>query len=213
MAKEQWVVTTKKADFNAMGQQFGISPMLARIIRNRDVITQEEVNLYLNGTPEQMHDPCKMRDMEKGAKILLDAICERKRIRVIGDYDVDGICASYILKKGLRHLGAEVSAVIPHRMRDGYGLNLRLVEEALEDGIELIVTCDNGIAAREEIAFAKESGMNVIVTDHHEVPYEEEDGVRGQILPPADAVINPKQEACEYPYKGICGAMVERSFV
>lgn len=208
MRKEKWVVMTKKADFNAMAQAFGISPMLARIIRNRDVIAPEEVDRYLNGTPEQMYDPSLMHDMEKGAGILLSSIHEKKKIRVIGDYDADGVCASYILKKGLQQLGGNISVQIPHRVADGYGLNMRLIEEAYEDGIDTIVTCDNGIAAREEIAFARRKGMTVVVTDHHEVPYEEDAAGRRERLPEADAVINPKQQACQYPYKGICGALV-----
>ncbi len=208
MAKEKWVVITKKADFNELAQEFGISPMLARIIRNRDVVSHEEIDCYLNGTPERMHDPKQMKDMEKGARLLLSSIRDGKRIRVIGDYDADGVCASYILKKGLSRLGADVSVQIPHRVSDGYGLNMRLIEEACADGIDTIVTCDNGIAAREEIAYAKSRGMSVVITDHHEVPYEEDGEARREILPEADAVINPKQKECNYPYKGICGALV-----
>lgn len=208
MAKEKWVLITKKADFDEMAQKFGISPMLARIIRNRDVISPEEVEYYLNAGPERMHNPERMKDMEKGAQILLSRIREGKKIRVIGDYDADGVCASFILKKGLTALGGDISIRIPHRVTDGYGLNMRLIEETHEDGIDTIVTCDNGISAREEVAYAKQCGMTVVVTDHHEVPYEETDDVRIELLPDADAVINPKQEKCNYPYKGICGALV-----
>ena len=170
MIKEKWVVMTKKADFNALAQEFGISPMLARVIRNRDVTDAEAVRYYLNGSPEQMHDPKQMKDMEKGAELLLGAIRTGKNIRVIGDYDADGVCSSYILKKGLSQLGGQVSVAIPHRVTDGYGLNMRLIEEAYDDGIDVVVTCDNGIAARDESAYAKSKGMTVIVTDHHEVP-------------------------------------------
>lgn len=208
MAKEQWVLITKKADFNELAKEFGMSPMLARIIRNRDVITHEEIDFYLNGTPERMHDPKQMKDMEKGAELLFAKIKDGKSIRVIGDYDADGVCASYILKKGCACLGADVSVQIPHRVADGYGLNMRLIEEAHLDGVDTIVTCDNGIAAAGEIAYAKNCGMTVIVTDHHEVPYEEMGGERREVLPQADAVINPKQAECGYPYKGICGALV-----
>ncbi len=208
MAKEKWVLITKKADFDEMAQKFGISPMLARIIRNRDVITPQEVAYYLNAGPDRMHAPELMKDMERGAQILLSRIREGKKIRVIGDYDADGVCASYILKKGLSALGGEVSVRIPHRVADGYGLNLRLIEETEADGIDTIVTCDNGISAREEIAYAKKCGMTVVVTDHHEVPYEETEEGRVELLPEADAIINPKQEACKYPYEGICGALV-----
>ena len=213
MAKEKWVVMTKKADFEAMAKRFKISPMLARIIRNRDVISLEEVDYYLNGTPQQMHDPGRMKDMEKGAQILISAIRDGKKIRVIGDYDADGVCASYILKKGITELGGDVSVTIPHRVTDGYGLNMRLVEEAYKDGMDVIVTCDNGIAACDEIAFAKSMGMTVVVTDHHEIPYEETEDGRREVLPPADAVINPKQGACEYPFQEICGALVAYKLV
>ncbi len=208
MIQEKWVVTTKKADFNAISEKYDISPMLARIIRNRDVISEEEVGYYLHGKPEDMHDPRQMHHMELGAEILLKKIMEHKKIHVIGDYDVDGICATYILKRGLKQLGGEISAAIPHRVRDGYGLNEQLIQEAHREGIDTIVTCDNGIAAAQEIRMAKELGMTVIVTDHHEVPFEERGEGRREVLPPADAVIDPKQDACSYPYKGICGAMV-----
>lgn len=213
MTREKWVVTTKKADFNKMAERFHISPMLARIIRNRDVITEQEVDFYLNGTPEGMHAPQLMHGMEQGAELLLSGIREGRHIRVIGDYDVDGVCASYILKRGIEQLGGRVSAAIPHRVTDGYGLNIHLIEEAQQDGVDVIVTCDNGIAAMAEIAAAKEKGMSVVVTDHHEVPYEETGGERRELLPPADVVIDPKQQACTYPFKGICGALVAYKLV
>lgn len=213
MAVEQWVVMTKKADFQAMAEEFKISPMLARIIRNRDVISAEEVDYYLNATPEQMHAPEKMANMREGALLLLDSLRKKRRIRVIGDYDVDGICAAYILKRGLSEFGADVSVAIPHRVKDGYGLNRRLIEEAYEAGVDVIVTCDNGIAAGEETALAKSMGMKVIVTDHHEVPYEEGTDGRVEILPPADVIINPKQEACNYPFPDICGALIAYKLV
>nr|MBQ8253228.1 single-stranded-DNA-specific exonuclease RecJ [Lachnospiraceae bacterium] len=213
MTREKWVVTTKKADFNKLAERFHISPMLARIIRNRDVISEQEINVYLNGTLEDMHAPKLMHGMEQGASLLLSGIAQGKHIRVIGDYDADGVCASYILKKGMEQLGGRVSVAIPHRVTDGYGVNLHLIEEAHRDGVDIIVTCDNGIAAAKEIASAKQKGMTVIVTDHHEVPYEEVGGARREILPPADVIINPKQQACTYPYKGICGALVAYKLV
>lgn len=213
MAEEQWVVMTKKAEFQAMAEKFKITPMLARIIRNRDVITTEEVDYYLNATPAQMHAPEKMANMREGALLLLDSLREKQRIRVIGDYDVDGICAAYILKRGFSELGADVSVAIPHRVKDGYGLNRRLIEEAHEDGVDVIVTCDNGIAAREETALAKSMGMKVVVTDHHEIPYEEGTDGRAEILPPADVIINPKQKACNYPFPDICGALIAYKLV
>lgn len=213
MTREKWVVTTKKADFNKMAERFHISPMLARIIRNRDVITEQEMDFYLNGTLEKMHAPRLMHGMEQGAECLLSAIREGRHIRIIGDYDVDGVCASYILKRGMERLGGRISVAIPHRVTDGYGLNIHLIEEAYQDGVDMIVTCDNGISAATEIAAAKEKGMAVIVTDHHEVPYEETDGERRELLPPADVIIDPKQQACTYPFKGICGALVAYKLV
>ncbi len=213
MSQEKWVITTKKADFNALAERFHISPMLARIIRNRDVISEEEFNYYLNGKTEDLHDPKLMHGMEAGAQLLFQKIQNQKKIRVIGDYDVDGICAAYILKKAIKSLGGEVSVAIPHRIKDGYGLNKSLVEEALCDGVDTVVTCDNGIAAHSEIAYAKRSGMTVIVTDHHEVPYEEAEDGRTELLPPADVVIDPKQSRCSYPYKGICGALIAYKLV
>ena len=213
MTREKWVVTTKKADFNKMAERFHISPMLARIIRNRDVITEQEMDFYLNGTLEEMHAPRLMHGMEQGAECLLSAIREGRHIRIIGDYDVDGVCASYILKRGMERLGGRISVAIPHRVTDGYGLNIHLIEEAYQDGVDMIVTCDNGISAATEIAAAKEKGMAVIVTDHHEVPYEETDGERRELLPPADVIIDPKQQACTYPFKGICGALVAYKLV
>ena len=213
MTREKWVVTTKKADFNKMAERFHISPMLARIIRNRDVITEQEMDFYLNGTLEKMHAPRLMHGMEQGAECLLSAIREGRHIRIIGDYDVDGVCASYILKRGMERLGGRISVAIPHRVTDGYGLNIHLIEEAYQDEVDMIVTCDNGISAATEIAAAKEKGMAVIVTDHHEVPYEETDGERRELLPPADVIIDPKQQACTYPFKGICGALVAYKLV
>lgn len=212
MAK--WFVAAKKADFNQIAEEFGISPVLARIIRNRDVIGKEQIRKYLGGTLEELYDPKLLKGMEQAISLLQEKIKGKKRIRVIGDYDVDGVCSTFILKKGLQTCGARVDTAIPHRMRDGYGLNEHLVEEAQRDGIDTIITCDNGIAAAPQIAMAKKYGMTVIVTDHHEIPYEEwTDEKNGQllrryILPPADAVIDPKQERCTYPYREICGAVV-----
>ena len=206
MAK--WFVTAKRADFTKIGETFGISPVLARIIRNRDIIEEEEIRKYLQGTIEDMYDPGLLKDMDRTVEILLDKISRRKPIRIIGDYDADGICSTFILHKGLLQAGAAADTAIPHRMKDGYGLNEHLVEDAFQSGIDTIITCDNGIAAEPQIRLAKEKGMTVIVTDHHEVPYEETEGERKYILPPADAVIDPKQEGDAYPYKGICGAVV-----
>lgn len=206
MAK--WFVAAKRADFTKIGQEFGISPVLARIIRNRDIIEEEEIRRYLQGTIADMYDPGLLKDMDKAVDILLDKIKTGRPIRIIGDYDADGICSTFILHKGLLRAGATADTAIPHRMKDGYGLNEHLVDDAFQAGIDTIVTCDNGIAAAPQIEIAKEKGMTVIVTDHHEVPYEEAEGERRYILPPADAVIDPKQDGDEYPYKGICGAVV-----
>lgn len=207
MAK--WMVSAKKADFNGIAEKFQIDPVIARIIRNRDVVGDEEVTKFLHGTMADLYDPALLKDAEKTAAILREKTGEKKKIRVIGDYDIDGVCATYILTACLERCGAKVSAVIPHRIQDGYGLNERLIEEAGADGVDTILTCDNGIAAFSQIAFAKELGMTVIVTDHHEVPYEvQADGSRVETPPPADAVVDPKQNDCPYPYKGICGAVV-----
>lgn len=205
---EKWFVAAKKADFDAWSKKFNITPVTARIIRNRDIFSEEEVEKYLNGTFLDMYPPEAMLDMEDAAAIIEEQLRSGKMMRVIGDYDVDGITASHILTKGLRALSADVDTVIPHRMQDGYGLNDRLIEQAYEDGVRTIVTCDNGIAASPQIALAAEKKITVVVTDHHEVPYNEEGGVRTEILPPAAAVVDPKREDCTYPFKNICGAVV-----
>lgn len=204
----QWFLTAKKADFEKIGARFGISPILARLIRNRDFVEENEIRMFLYGGPEELYDPFLLRDMEKAVKFLSPKIKSGERIRVIGDYDIDGVCASYILVKGLRALGADADAAIPHRIKDGYGLNESLVEAAAEEGIRTIVTCDNGIAAAEQIALADRLGIETVVTDHHEVPFAEKDGKKEYLLPPAAAVIDPKREDCTYPFKGICGAVV-----
>lgn len=206
MAK--WMVSAKKADFNQIAERFGIDPVIARIIRNRDVVGEEAIEKFLHGTTADLYDPVLLKDAEKAADILAEKTMGKKSIRVIGDYDIDGVCAAYILTAVLERCGALVDAVIPHRITDGYGLNDRLIEEAKEAGIDTILTCDNGIAALSQIAFAKELGMTVIVTDHHEVPYEvQADGSRKETLPEADAVVDPKRAGCPYPDKGICGAV------
>ncbi len=208
------MVSAKKADFGKISEQFGIDPVIARIIRNRDIVGDREIELFLHGTLDDLHAPRLLYDIEKAVLFLLSEIDRGARIRIIGDYDIDGVCASYILYRGLKTCMADVDTVIPHRMRDGYGLNDELIKQAHRDGIETIVTCDNGIAAAEQIRFAQELGIRVIVTDHHEVPYEMlADGSRRELLPPAEAVIDPKQENCQYPFDGICGAFVACKFV
>ncbi len=205
---EKWFVAAKKADFDKWAKEFGISPVLARILRNRDLTSEEAVGKFLHGTLDDCYSPWLLKDMDRAVEALRQAIAGKKAIRVIGDYDVDGICSAYILSQGLALLGAGVDVEIPHRMRDGYGLNDRLIEEAKEAGIALIVTCDNGIAAAPPIALAASMGISVVVTDHHEAPFAERDGVRTELLPPALAVVDPKRADCPYPYKNLCGAAV-----
>lgn len=217
MAK--WYVAAKKADFNGIGQRFSISPVLARVIRNRDIEGDEAIEKYLHGTIRDLYDPALLKGSREAVLLLKDKIKGQMPIRVIGDYDADGICSSYILKRGLEACGAVVDTMIPHRMKDGYGLNEHLVDEAYADGIDTILTCDNGIAAYAQIEQAKKYGMTVIVTDHHEIPYEDEplaepDPETGEtfrrryIIPPADVVIDPKQPGDTYPFQEICGAVV-----
>lgn len=205
---EKWFVMRKGAPFGEIAEKFNIHPILARLIRNREVIGDDNIERYLHGTIADLHDGMLMKDMDKAIDILLEKIREEKKIRIIGDYDIDGINATYILLEGLRYLGADVDIDIPDRMKDGYGLNGHLINRAFDEGIDTIITCDNGIAAAKEISYGKQLGMTIIVTDHHEVPYEEGADGKEYILPPADAVIDPKQEACEYPFKGLCGAAV-----
>lgn len=205
---ERWVLLRKGADFEAIGKKYQISPRLACLIRNRDVIGEEAVDRYLNGTISDLYDGMLMKDMDKAIDILKEKILEDKKMRVIGDYDIDGVNATYILLEGLERLGADVDSDIPDRISDGYGLNRHLVERAYEAGVDTLITCDNGIAAADEIAYGKEMGMTVIVTDHHEVTFDEQDGEKRYRIPPADAVMDPKQPDCLYPFKGLCGAAV-----
>ena len=205
---EKWLVAAKKADFNEWSRSYHIDPVLARIIRNRDVAEGAEVQRFLYGTLADCYSPWRLYGMEEGVSLMQQEIEQGTFIRVIGDYDVDGICSSYILTRGLKALGAKADTAIPHRMKDGYGLNEHLITEAHEAGVGCILTCDNGIAAKEPVAQAKTWGMRIIVTDHHEVPFEEVEGVRREILPPADVIIDPKQERCSYPFKSICGGVV-----
>ena len=205
---ERWVLLRKGADFEAIGKKYQVSPRLECLIRNRDVIGEEAVDRYLNGTISDLYDGMLMKDMDKAIDILKEKILEDKKIRVIGDYDIDGVNATYILLEGLERLGADVDSDIPDRISDGYGLNRHLVERAYEAGVDTLITCDNGIAAADEIAYGKEMGMTVIVTDHHEVPFDEQDGEKRYRIPPADAVMDPKQPDCLYPFKGLCGSAV-----
>ena len=206
--KEKWMLRTKKADFNEIGKKFNIDPLIARLIRNRDIILEEDIEKYLYGTKENMYSPYLLKDMEKAVSILEEKITDNRRIRIISDYDVDGIISNYILYDGLKKMGANVDYEIPDRINDGYGINERMVVKAKEDGIDTILTCDNGIAAIKQVAIAKESGLTVIITDHHDVPFILREGVKIEQLPPADAIVNPKQADCTYPFEKICGATV-----
>lgn len=206
--KEKWVVSAKGADFKAIGEHFGIDPVIARIMRNRGLTDLDEMEYYLHGDEKDLIDPHLLKDVDLAAEIILKKVKEQKKIRIIGDYDIDGIQSTYILYCALKRIGAEADYVIPHRIRDGYGMNEHLVTQAAEAGIDTILTCDNGISAIDQIHLAKELGMTVVVTDHHEVPYIEENGVRREKISEADAIVNPKQEACQYPFKKLCGAAV-----
>ena len=210
---EKWFLTMKKADFNSIARKYHISPITARLIRNRDVIGDEAIDFYLNGTIADLYDGMLMQDMDKAVEILAEKIGEEKQIRIIGDYDIDGVNATYILQEGLSGLGAHVDTDIPDRIKDGYGLNIDLINRALDDGVDTIITCDNGIAAADEIAYGKKNGLTVIVTDHHEVPYVEMNGEKEYLLPMADAVVDPHRADCGYPFKGLCGAAVAYKLV
>ncbi len=222
---EKWYVAAKKADFQAIAKKFGIDPVTARIIRNRNVVGDDEIRRYLYGTREEFCDPAQLLGGMEAASLLKQKIEAGKKIRIIGDYDIDGVNSTYILYRALTCCGAQVDYEIPDRMKDGYGLNISLLELALAEGVDTVLTCDNGISAIAEIAYAKENGMTVIVTDHHEPLFEEEqeevqnlqdparripsaDGTRVFRLPPADVLVNPKQPNCPYPYKKLCGAAV-----
>ena len=210
---ENWVLLRKGADFQHISEKFHISPRVASLIKNRDVIGDDAIEKYLNGTIADLYDGMLMKDMDKAVAVLGEKIKENAKIRIIGDYDIDGIQSTYILLEGFRMLGADVDSDIPDRMKDGYGLNRNLIDRALEADVDTIITCDNGIAAAEEIAYAKSMGMTIVVTDHHEVPYTEIGAGRRYILPEADAVVDPKQEDCTYPFKGLCGAAVAYKLV
>ena len=204
--KEIWMLQTKRADFNGLAMRLGVSPVAVRIMRNRGLLDEREMRKYLYGTLDDLYDPRQMKGMETAAGIIEKKLIEGKKIRIIGDYDIDGVCSTYILLKGFHRAAGNghIDYEIPDRIRDGYGINESIIRQAAEDGIDTLVTCDNGIAALKEISIAKQLGMTVVVTDHHEVPVD----AYGQILPPADAVVDPKQDGETYPYHEICGAVV-----
>lgn len=205
---EKWIEIRKGGNFMEMAKKYGIDPLIARIIRNRDIIDEKEITEYLYGGKEALHNPHLLKDVDKAAEIIAEGIAGKKAMRIIGDYDIDGVNATYILLEGIRRCGGNVDAAIPDRMKDGYGINEHLMEQALSDGKELLITCDNGIAAINEINFAKEKGMTVVVTDHHEIPYRNTEQGKEFLRSNADAIVNPKQNDCLYPCKGICGAVV-----
>lgn len=209
MAAERWMLQTKRADFQEMAKCHGISPVTARIIRNRDVVGTESVEKYLKGGLKDLYNPYLLKDMELTVSIIREKVREEKRIRIVGDYDIDGVCSTYLLYRALTEIGAYADYEIPDRIRDGYGINESIIRQAAEDGIDTILTCDNGIAATAQIRLAKELGLTVLITDHHDIM--KEGGV--EILPPADAIINPKQMACHYPYPEICGGLVAYKLV
>ena len=204
----KWMVYAKKADFKQIASEYGIDQVLARIIRNRDICGSKDIDMYLNGNLNDIHNPHSMKDADKFVDIITKKIDEHKPVRIIGDYDIDGICSIYILFCGLKAAGADVDYVVPHRINDGYGINEHLIDNAINEGIDTIVTCDNGIAAYNQVRYAKDNGITMIVTDHHDVPFEIKDDKKVYIVPPADAVINPKQADCDYPFKLLCGAGV-----
>ena len=205
---EKWIEIRKGGNFMEMAKKYGIDPLIARIIRNRDITDEKEITEYLYGGKEALHNPHLLKDADKAAEIIAEGIAEKKAMRIIGDYDIDGVNATYILLEGIRRCGGNVDAAIPDRMKDGYGINEHLIEQALSDRKELLITCDNGIAAINEINFAKEKGMTVVVTDHHEIPYCNTEQGKEFLRSNADAIVNPKQADCPYPCKGICGAVV-----
>ena len=205
---EKWIEIRKGGNFMEMAKKYGIDPLIARIIRNRDIIDEKEITEYLYGGKEALHNPHLLKDVDKAAEIIAEGIAGKKAMRIIGDYDIDGVNATYILLEGIRRCGGNVDAAIPDRMKDGYGINEHLIGQALSDGKELLITCDNGIAAINEINFAKEKGMTVVVTDHHEIPYRNTEQGKEFLRSNADAIVNPKQNDCLYPCKGICGAVV-----
>lgn len=211
MAK--WFVYAKKADFKAIGEAYGIDQVIARVIRNRDICTKEQFDMYLSDSLEGMHMPELLKDADKAVDIIINKIEQKKKIRIIGDYDIDGICSTTILYKALKETGAEVDYAVPHRINDGYGINETLIDAAIADGVDTILTCDNGIAAINQVEYAKSHNLTVIITDHHDITFEENGTQKRYIYPKADAIVNPKRDDCGYPFKMLCGAAVAYKLV
>lgn len=205
MAEQNWVIRTRRADFDALSKQFHIDPVTARILVNRG-LEESDFETFLQPELSKLHDPFLMEDMNQAVRIICHDLEEGHAIRIVSDYDVDGVMSNYILYKGLKRLGADVDYVIPHRVKEGYGINEDIITKAIEDEIHTIVTCDNGIAANEALAKAKEAGLTVVVSDHHQVPYIMDGDKKQYVLPPADAILNPKKETCNYPFDDLCGA-------
>lgn len=211
--KNLWMLINKKADFKRTSEKFHVGIVVSRMLRNKDLLSDDEIQLYLYGSEKDLYSPWLLKDLEKAVPILEEKIIKQKKVRIIGDYDIDGVTSSFILYKGLKRLGLECSVRIPHRIEDGYGVNTVMIEEAAREGIDTILTCDNGIAAKKEFELAAQYGITVIVTDHHEVPYEMDKEIKRYILPPASAIINPAQEDCSYPNKKLCGAAVAMKLI
>ena len=211
MAK--WFVYAKKADFKAIEEAYGIDQVIARVIRNRDICTKEQFDMYLSDSLEGMHMPELLKDADKAVDIIISKIEQKKKIRIIGGYDVDGICSTTILYKALKETGAEVDYAVPHRINDGYGINETLIDAAIADGVDTILTCDNGIAAINQVEYAKSHNLTVIITDHHDITFEENGTQKRYIYPKADAIVNPKRDDCGYPFKMLCGAAVAYKLV
>lgn len=212
MSDRKWVVRAKRADFNLLSEQFHIDPVVARILVNRG-IPEEEFQDFLNSGEASLHDPFLMEDMNQAVRVIIHGIESGRKMRIISDYDVDGVTSTYILYRGLRRIGADVDYVIPHRIEDGYGISGAIVDRAIEDGVQTVITCDNGISACDAVSRFKEAGISVVVTDHHDIPCNIVDGEKSYIMPPADAILDSKKETCKYPYKELCGAGVAYKLV
>ena len=210
---EKWFIRNKKYDYKEIASEFEISEIVAKLLINRDIYEKKDIELFLNPQFDRLNSAELMKDLLKASDIIIQKIKDKKRIRIVGDFDVDGIMSVYILYKGLKSFGAEVDYIIPDRVIDGYGININIVNNAKEEGIDTIITCDNGIAAINQIKHAKELGMTVIVTDHHDIPYTEENNTKVYLSTDADAIINPKQLDCKYPFKSLCGAGVVYRFI
>ncbi len=206
---EKWFIKNKKVDHRKISKDLGISPFVSKLLVNRDITDYDLINRFISPQLSKLYDPILMKDLEKAVNIIKDKIYEKKRIRIVGDFDVDGVMSVFILYTSIKKCGGVVDYVIPDRVKDGYGINNEIIEKAKLDGIDTIITCDNGIAAIEQVKLAKEIGLTIIVTDHHDIPFIiNEENHKKYISLEADAVVNPKQLECKYPFKSLCGAGV-----